>query len=545
MGTSVFNQLSFSKRIGLLLGAAIVGIVAMTVQQVVAARQHVTEARKTQLQWAVQSGHSIVAGYHAKAKAGQMSEEDAKKAAREALRVTRYGGADGKTEYLYIWTVDGHGVMHPIKPEWEGKPMMDSLKSPTGQYILKDFSAAIQASKDGTAFVDTLFPRPSQTESVPKLQYLMHHAPWGWIVGSGLYMDDVDAVARAEALASLAIGAVVLLVIGGVGYAVSRSVLRQIGGEPQAAIDAMQRVAQGDLTIQMRDAPQGSLMHTLGAMVASLRGMVGEVRHSADNISVASGEIAAGNHDLSARTEQTASNLQQTASSMEQLASTVRTNADSARQANQLATSAADAAMRGGEVVTQVVRNMDEITDSSKKIGDIIGVIDGIAFQTNILALNAAVEAARAGEQGRGFAVVAAEVRTLAQRSAQAAKEIKTLITASVERVDAGSKLVQDAGTSMQEIVAAVRRVNDIIGEITASATEQSEGIGQVNTAVVNLDQMTQQNAALVEESAAAASSLKDQAGKLAEIVAAFRIGEAQAQAAIERARAGMAATAH
>jgi methyl-accepting chemotaxis protein len=239
---------------------------------------------------------------------------------------------------------------------------------------------------------------------------------------------------------------------------------------------------------------------------------------------VASTEVAVGNADLSGRTEQAASNLQQTASSMEQLTGTVKHTADSARTANQLAGSAAEVARRGGEVVSQVVATMEDINQASRKIADIIGTIDGIAFQTNILALNAAVEAARAGEQGRGFAVVAGEVRNLAQRSAEAAKEIKSLIGSSVDKVDAGTRLVGDAGTTMGEIMASVQRVSDTIGEISAAASEQSEGIGQVNTAVTQLDQMTQQNAALVEQSAAAAESLKSQASKLNGLVSVFKV---------------------
>jgi methyl-accepting chemotaxis protein len=248
---------------------------------------------------------------------------------------------------------------------------------------------------------------------------------------------------------------------------------------------------------------------------------VGQVRESSESIEVASTEVATGNVDLSQRTELAAGNLQRTASSMEQLTATVRQSADSARTANQLASSAAEVA-----VVSQVVSTMDEIDASSKKIADIIGVIDGIAFQTNILALNAAVEAARAGEQGRGFAVVAGEVRNLAQRSAEAAREIKTLIGASVGRVESGARLVQDAGATMTEIVASVQRVTDIIGEISAAASEQSQGIGAINGAVTELDRMTQQNAALVEESAAAAESLKEQAKRLAAVVSKFRLAE-------------------
>jgi len=251
---------------------------------------------------------------------------------------------------------------------------------------------------------------------------------------------------------------------------------------------------------------------------------VGEVRNSTDSIGTASEEIASGNQDLSARTEQAASNLQQTAASIDQINSTVRQSADSARQATQMAVANAEVAVRGGRVVSQVVTTMNEINQSSQKIGDIIGVIDGIAFQTNILALNAAVEAARAGEQGRGFAVVAAEVRSLAQRSAQAAKEIKVLIEASVGKVETGSRLVTEAGSTISEIVANAEKVSAFISDITTAAQEQSQGIGQVNAAVSQLDQMTQQNAALVEESAAAAESLKDQAGRLAEVVRVFRL---------------------
>jgi methyl-accepting chemotaxis protein len=270
---------------------------------------------------------------------------------------------------------------------------------------------------------------------------------------------------------------------------------------------------------------------------------VSAVRGSTNSIEVACGEIASGNQDLSVRTEETASNLQRTASSMAQLTNTVKQSVDAARQANQLAASAAEVAARGGAVVGQVVTTMDDINQSSKKINDIIGVIDGIAFQTNILALNAAVEAARAGEQGRGFAVVASEVRSLASRSAEAAKEIKSLISASVEKVDSGSRLVQDAGSTMDEIVGSVKRVSDMIGEITAASAEQSEGIGEVNAAISQLDQMTQQNAALVEESAAAAESLKEQAQRLARAVAVFKDQGGAAQMAAPSRAAGAART--
>ncbi len=289
-------------------------------------------------------------------------------------------------------------------------------------------------------------------------------------------------------------------------------------------------MGQGDLSTVIRTsgpAASTASLRALKTLQEELRKTIGAIRSGSHEVSTASSEIATGNQDLSQRTEQTASNLQQTASSLSQLTGNVRQSADAAAQANQLASSATQVARRGGTVVSQVVSTMEEINSSSKKIADIIGVIDGIAFQTNILALNAAVEAARAGEQGRGFAVVAGEVRSLAQRSAEAAKEIKSLIGTSVDKVETGSKLVQDAGSTMDEIVASVQRVTDIIGEISAAALEQSQGIGQVNEAVTRLDQMTQQNAALVEESAAAAESLKDQAHRMTTVVAGYRIDDA------------------
>jgi methyl-accepting chemotaxis protein-2 (aspartate sensor receptor) len=295
---------------------------------------------------------------------------------------------------------------------------------------------------------------------------------------------------------------------------------------------AVTLVSHGDLTQPFhstRDDEVGHLIREVEAMRGQFNRTLGTVRQSVDSINTASAEIATGNLDLSTRTEQTASNLQHAASSMEELTGTVRQSADSAQQANRLAASATEIARRGGAVVGEVVSTMDQINASSKKIGDIIGVIDGIAFQTNILALNAAVEAARAGEQGRGFAVVASEVRSLAQRSAEAAKEIKGLIGASVEKVEGGSRLVADAGSTMAEIVASVQRVSTIIGEITTATSGQSGGIGRVSASMGELDQMTQQNAALVEQSAAAAESLKEQTGRLAEVIATFRLNAAEA----------------
>ncbi|MEP7296167.1 MAG: methyl-accepting chemotaxis protein [Burkholderiales bacterium] len=336
------------------------------------------------------------------------------------------------------------------------------------------------------------------------------------------------------------------LIVGGViAWWLSRSITRPIG----EALAVAQRVAAGDLSTRVEAASTdeaGQLLRALGQMNDSLAKVVGNVRQSSDAIATGSAQIASGNQDLSQRTEQQASALEETAASMEQLGSTVRQNADNAKQANQLALGASGVAVKGGEVVSQVVETMKGINDSSKKIADIIGVIDGIAFQTNILALNAAVEAARAGEQGRGFAVVATEVRNLAQRSAEAAKEIKGLISASVERVEQGTTLVDQAGATMAEIVTAIRRVTDIVGEISSASAEQSAGVAQVGQAVTQMDQATQQNAALVEESAAAAENLKQQAQMMVQAVAVFRLshGDAPAVAAVRATPARSAAVA-
>jgi methyl-accepting chemotaxis protein len=328
-------------------------------------------------------------------------------------------------------------------------------------------------------------------------------------------------------------GAARLLMLGLAGLAmllgavVASLVTRSITTPIHAAVKVAMTVAAGDLTshIDVRAKDEtGQLLQALKDMNDSLIKIVGEVRVGTDTIATASSQIAAGNLDLSSRTEEQASSLEETASSMEELTSTVKQNADNARQANQLAASASEIARKGGVVVAQVVETMDSINASSKKIVDIIGVIDGIAFQTNILALNAAVEAARAGEQGRGFAVVASEVRNLAQRSAAAAKEIKGLIGDSVEKVDAGAKLVDQAGTTMDEIVESVTRVTDIMSEITVASQEQTSGIEQINQAISQMDQVTQQNASLVEEAAAAAESLQEQAGALAQVVSVFKL---------------------
>ncbi|NDP38417.1 MAG: chemotaxis protein [Rhodoferax sp.] len=332
---------------------------------------------------------------------------------------------------------------------------------------------------------------------------------------------------KTDTAITLSIGLALIAVLTAIGLNVLmlRTMRKELGGDPADAREALSQISQGDLASDIVNVGNpDSLMGVMRQMQASLTEVVGSVRQGSEGVATASAEIAQGNHDLSARTEQQASALEETAASMEELSATVKQNADNARQANQLAQSASTVAIKGGNVVGQVVETMRGINDASRKISDIISVIDGIAFQTNILALNAAVEAARAGEQGRGFAVVASEVRSLAGRSADAAKEIKTLINTSVERVEQGTALVDQAGVTMTEVVSSIRRVTDIMGEISAASSEQSQGVSQVGEAVTQMDQATQQNAALVEEMAAAASSLKSQAQDLVGTVAVFKL---------------------
>lgn len=335
---------------------------------------------------------------------------------------------------------------------------------------------------------------------------------------------ETETIATQTRIIIIGLSMAALLISSLLAFFTTRLITRPM----HVAVALANKVAGGDLScdIQVTSTDEtGQLLLALKGMNDSLASIVGEVRAGTDTIATASSQIAAGNMDLSSRTEEQAGSLEETASSMEELTSTVKQNADNARQANQLAVSASDVAQKGGDVVAQVVQTMVSINDSSKKIVDIIGVIDGIAFQTNILALNAAVEAARAGEQGRGFAVVASEVRNLAQRSAAAAKEIKTLISDSVEKVGAGTRLVDQAGATMEEVVQSVRRVTDVIAEISAASNEQSTGIEQINQAIVQMDEVTQQNASLVEESAAAAESMQNQASSLSQLVASFKLG--------------------
>ncbi len=412
-----------------------------------------------------------------------------------------------------------------VIPSEKGKALMAALKQSSVEYYVEQENLLALLAKGNADEARKLIfgaMRTKQTAMFGALKQLSDY--------QRTLMDETVA----QSQETYRHACVLLTIVSAAAFALSliaallitRSIIRQLGGEPDYAMSIASDIASGNLarSITIRPGDQTSLIASIRVMRNRLAEIVGQVRAGTDTIATASGQIASGNLDLSSRTEQQASSLEETASAMEELTSTVKQNADNARQANQLAVSASEVAVAGGSVVSQVVETMGSINASSKKIVDIISVIDGIAFQTNILALNAAVEAARAGEQGRGFAVVATEVRNLAQRSASAAKEIKSLIDNSVTQVDTGSKLVAQAGSTMEDVVNSVKRVTDIVGEITSASQEQSEGIEQINLAITQMDEVTQQNAALVEEAAAAAQSMQEQANKLSEVVSVFKL---------------------
>ncbi len=513
------NRLTIARRLVVLLVLVLVAIGALLTTMLVGERNMLMAERSSNVKTAVSAAHGIVAYYHSLAKDGKLEEPVAQERAMEAVRSLRYSGNE------YFWINDMHSkvLMHPIVRDMEGKDQSDR-KDSNGKHFFVEFVNTVKQSGEGV--VDYLWPKPGQDKPVPKVSYVKGFAPWGWVIGSGVYVDDVQAVFVQRMLEAGGITVVLMLLLLAASWAISRSVLRQLGAEPGTLNTIAREIAQGNLAVDIPPATHDdSVLHGMHAMRDSVAHIVIDVRRNAEGVATASSEIAQGNHDLSSRTESQASALEQTAASMEQMTATVRQNADNAQQANQLAVSASSVAVQGGEVVGQVVSTMRDIESSAHRIQDIIGVIDGIAFQTNILALNAAVEAARAGEQGRGFAVVASEVRSLAGRSAEAAKEIKGLITDSVQRVEQGTQLVDKAGTTMQEVVASIRRVTDIVHEISAASREQSAGVGQVGEAITQMDQVTQQNAALVEEMAAAANSLNQQAQVLVQTVSVFKVG--------------------
>jgi len=626
------KNIKLAWRLWSLLAIAFVGLVLVGTQGLVRLHDNLVEDRMTKTRNLAEVAHGILTEFHARAQAGELSEADAKKLALQTLEKLRYD----EREYFWVNDMEPVMIMHPFSKQLVGKSLAEN-KDPNGKKLFVEMVNTVKRS--GAGFVDYLWPKPGFDKPVPKISYVKGFAPWGWLVGTGIYLDDVAAIFWQELITTLVIGGLIALLSIGIGWLVIRSITRPLTGltatlgrlaqrdwqaevqdhdrgdeigdiaravavlreggiesdELQQQVEAERRkaeterqqqevmleqsignvvdaatsgdlsrridtatldgtmakvggkvndllttlagaianlqsavaqMAKGDLKARMQGEYAGSfatLQNDLNGMGENLADVVRRIAQAAETQNSAAAEIATGSNDLAARTEQQAASLEETAASMHEVTATVKQNAENANLANQLATAARSTAEKGGQIVRDAVTAMTGIEASAQKISDIISLIDEIAFQTNLLALNASVEAARAGEAGKGFAVVAQEVRGLAQRSASASKDIKGLIGESNAQVKSGATLVGQAGGSLTEIVNAVKKVADIVAEITAASQEQATGLEEVNTAVANMDEMTQRNGALVEETTASAQALSGQARDLAQMVAFFR----------------------
>ena len=514
------DSVSVAKRLAVIIGSAVLGIILMAAAFLVSERALILDERQNAVRQAVEIAQGIAVHFHGQVAKGALTPEEGQQRAIAAIKALRYSGS----EYFWINDMQPRMVMHAVKPELDGKDLAE-MKDPNGLRLFVAFTDMVR--QHGKGFVSYQWPKPGNEQPVDKISYVQGFEPWGWVIGSGIYVDALYQQIWQEmsgALAWVMGGLCLALLLGAYLFVSFHHALTGGLGESRQCLRAM---AQGDL--RHLPTPRGSdeaaeLMTDLRQMQEALRGMVHRVREASDGIVMSSGEIATGSMDLSARTERAAASLQQSAASMEQMTATADHTTASIDDASRTAQRNAESATQGGQVMAEVVQTMEGIRASSARIAEIIGTIDGIAFQTNILALNAAVEAARAGEQGRGFAVVASEVRSLAQRSAAAAREIKSLIGNSVQQVEAGTGIVRRAGGIIDQIVTTSRHVDQLLGVVSEGSREESKGISQIGRAVHDLDELTQQNAALVEETAAAASAMRDQADKLAREVGRFQL---------------------
>jgi len=513
------SKLTFSQRLWIPIILSLLALVGVSAFDAWQAKGIRVEERQAELADITDAALGVIKEYADEAGAGKVPLEVAQQQALERIRDMKYGSSG----YFAVLDADVGMLMHGAKPEMEHKNA-SSIHDSDGIYLWKD--AVRIAQGQGHGFLRYRWPKPGATQDIPKLSYVAAYKPWGWTLLTGVYMDDIDTAFHESVLRAVLVALVAGALLAFATVMVNRSLRRALGGDVEYAISVATTIANRNLSEPVRTiaGDSSSLLFAMSHMQEQLRATVDEIQLSANSIATASGQIAAGNEDLSQRTEEQAASLEETASTMDEFTSTVSHNADNITQASAMAGQAVGVAQDGNDVVRQAVQSMERINESSSKISAIVRLIDSIAFQTNILALNAAVEAARAGSEGRGFAVVASEVRSLAQRSAAAAKEIKDLIAVSGSDVRNGVSLVERAGATMEQIIKSVTQVNAIMRDVAAATDEQRRGITEVSRAVSQMDQVTQQNAALVEESASAASSLGSQAEELKKTVARFQL---------------------
>jgi methyl-accepting chemotaxis protein len=513
-----YKSLKFDWKLRLLGGA----ILACSCAALLAGEWKSEQSLNTQKMWQtrslVETTASLIRHQVEAAAAGEMTEEEAKARAIAEVRELRYGNND----YFWIHDESLHMVMHPMKPELEGQDV-SNMADPKGKKLFVEMNKVVEAK--GSGLVSYLWPKPGLKDPAPKISYVQGIPEWGWVVGSGVYLDDIAAVIWKQRAFMLAALLFAWLSSWLLTHLLATAVTRSL----EATRTCVSKAAEGDLTVRtvkLSKDELGQMAEDVNRMLVHFEGVMSEVNVAASATMAAARELSGVSSEISDGAQGQASSLEETAASLEEMTAAVRQNADNAQQAAQLSQSAREIAEKGGAVVNSAVGAMSEINASSRKIADIITAIDEIAFQTNLLALNAAVEAARAGEQGRGFAVVAGEVRNLAQRSASSAKEIKGLIQDSVQKVEAGSKLVNQSGETLEEIVTSVKRATDIVAEIAASSREQSAGIEQVNTAVTQMDGVTQANAARTQDLAHTAETLSSHADQMMQLVRRFRMHE-------------------
>lgn len=514
-GVVLMRNLGFTSKALLISVAFLVPLVSLVMWLLISQADSAMSDRQTATRQHVEVAHGVLQWAHGQETSGKLSREQAQDMAKQAISKLRYD----KNEYFWINDMTPVVVMHPIKPELDGKNVSDA-KDPNGFALFRGFVDKVRT--EGKGFVPYQWPKPGLEKPVDKISYVQGFEPWGWVIGSGIYVDDLRAEQAARLWKAGTVVAIALLIAGYVFiafYKVNKGGLAVV-------TQHLNELSAGDLR-NKPTKPWGAdepamLITGLGQVYDSMYELIRRVRHSARELAMTSAEVSRASLDLSSRTESAASNLGQQAASVQQIGSQVAETADRTHAAAGVAQENFQVAAKGGQIIADVVSTMRDIQTSSARIHDIIGTIDGIAFQTNILALNAAVEAARAGESGRGFAVVASEVRSLAGRSAEAAREIKSLISASVERVELGTQVVQSAGNTMEEMVSNAQTINRYLDEIAAASGQQATGVKEVVHAIQQLDAHTQQNAALVEETSAAASALNDQANKLTQEIGRF-----------------------